>query len=105
MCSDEGSGPPFQVQVHRPGDLSKVGASQIESRAPEQGEVQVAIRYAGLNFRDVLRALGTFPAEWSSELLLGDEAAGVSLFDPSFALRRREVGPEARQKCFGDTGG
>jgi malonyl CoA-acyl carrier protein transacylase len=43
-------------------------------RRPAAGEVEVAILAAGLNFRDVLNALGQYPGEAG---LLGFEAAGT----------------------------
>ncbi|WP_411104780.1 type I polyketide synthase [Streptomyces sp. cmx-4-9] len=51
-------------------------------------EVRIGIRAAGLNFRDVLIALGTYPGEAP----LGSEAAGVVL----------EVGAEVRDLAPGD---
>ena len=68
---------PIQVVVGRRGDLSSLHLRPARSRAPGPGEVRVKIRFAALNFRDVLRALGTFPAEDERGLLLGDEGAGV----------------------------
>ncbi|CCG40385.1 type I polyketide synthase [Magnetospirillum molischianum] len=43
-------------------------------RAPQENEVEVAIVAAGLNFRDVLNALGQYPGEAG---LLGFEATGT----------------------------
>ena len=51
--------------------------------------VRVTVRAAGLNFRDVLNALGMYPGEAG---LLGSEAAGVVL----------EVGPEVTDLRPGD---
>ncbi len=53
------------------------------------GEVRVAVRAAGLNFRDVLIALGMYPEEHT---VLGGEGAGVVL----------EVGSEVRDLAVGD---
>ncbi|KOV67028.1 alcohol dehydrogenase catalytic domain-containing protein, partial [Streptomyces sp. MMG1121] len=44
-------------------------------RALAAGEVRIAVRAAGLNFRDVLIALGMYPGEAS----MGIEGAGVVL--------------------------
>ena len=44
------------------------------SRPLAAGEVRVAVRAAGLNFRDVLNALGMYPGEAGA---LGSEAAGL----------------------------
>ncbi|WP_190127046.1 type I polyketide synthase, partial [Streptomyces inusitatus] len=48
-----------------------------ESQAPlEPGQVRVAVRAAGLNFRDVLNALGMYPGDPG---LMGSEGAGIVL--------------------------
>jgi mycoketide-CoA synthase len=60
-----------------------------EALAPlAAGEVRIGVRAAGLNFRDVLVALGAYPGE----ARLGGECAGVVL----------EVGPEVAQLTVGD---
>ncbi|HWY18788.1 MAG TPA: SDR family NAD(P)-dependent oxidoreductase, partial [Solirubrobacteraceae bacterium] len=58
-------------------------------RALQAGEVRVAVRAAGLNFRDVLIALEMYPAR---DALIGGEGAGVVL----------EVGPGVRGLAAGD---
>ena len=52
------------------------------------GEVRVAVRAAGVNFRDVLAALGMYPGE----VAIGGEGAGVVL----------EVGPGVEDLAVGD---
>ncbi|WP_234314143.1 type I polyketide synthase, partial [Streptomyces sp. NBRC 109706] len=52
--------------------LALVPAPEV-SHGLAAGEVRVAVRAAGLNFRDVLMGLGMYPGE----VLLGSEAAGV----------------------------
>ncbi|WP_209469163.1 type I polyketide synthase, partial [Streptomyces iranensis] len=68
-------------------DLALVPTDTAE-RPLRPGEVRIAVRAAGLNFRDVLIALGTYPGEG----LMGGEAAGVVL----------EVGPEVHDLTPGD---
>ncbi len=46
-------------------------------RAPGRGEVEIRVLAASLNFRDVLKALGAYPAGGDEPLTLGDECAGV----------------------------
>ncbi|MFD8525623.1 beta-ketoacyl synthase N-terminal-like domain-containing protein, partial [Streptomyces capillispiralis] len=58
-------------------------------RAPEGRQVRLAVRAAGLNFRDVLNALGMYPGEAG---LLGAEAVGVVT----------ETGPEVTGLRAGD---
>ncbi|KOV64276.1 alcohol dehydrogenase catalytic domain-containing protein, partial [Streptomyces sp. MMG1121] len=57
-------------------------------RALAAGEVRIAVRAAGLNFRDVLIALGMYPGEAP----LGSEGAGVVV----------EVGSGVVDLCPGD---
>jgi mycoketide-CoA synthase len=71
---------PWRLDVTEPGTLESLAL--VSSAAPQPlgpGEVRVAIHAAGLNFRDVLIALGLYPGEAS----VGSEAAGTVL----------EVGP------------
>jgi NADPH:quinone reductase-like Zn-dependent oxidoreductase len=56
--------------------------------ALEAGQVRVAVRAAGMNFRDVLNVLGMYPGE----VELGGEAAGVVV----------EVGPGVSKPAVGD---
>ncbi len=68
-------------------DLAVVAAP--EAMAPlGVGEVRVGVRAAGLNFRDVLIALGMYPGTAN----VGSEGAGVVL----------EVGPGVEGLCVGD---
>ncbi|MER7765057.1 type I polyketide synthase [Streptomyces sp. NPDC097619] len=67
-------GVPWRLSVARKGSLD--GLALVPSDAGRDlapGEVRIAVRAAGLNFRDVLLALGTYPGEAP----LGSEAAGV----------------------------
>lgn len=49
----------------------------MEARAPGAGEVEIQVQYAAVNFRDVLKCLGLYPADSPEELVLGDECAGM----------------------------
>ncbi|MEV8634245.1 SDR family NAD(P)-dependent oxidoreductase [Streptosporangium sp. NPDC051023] len=68
--------------------LALVADPAVAAPAPH-GCVRVAIRAAGLNFRDVLNALGMYPGDAG---LLGNEGAGVVL----------EVGPGVTDLAPGD---
>ena len=71
------------------GSLSHFAPAEIAApeTAPGPGEVRVEVRAAGMNFRDVLNALGMVPAPW-----LGLELAGVVL----------DVGEGVHSVCVGD---
>nr|WP_051386360.1 SDR family NAD(P)-dependent oxidoreductase [Actinokineospora inagensis] len=53
--------------------LDEVSPTPVDEAAPGPGEVEIDIRAAGLNFRDVLLALGNYPGLGQ----MGAEAAGV----------------------------
>jgi hypothetical protein len=80
----------WHVEAGSSGTLEELAlAPSLRAEAPlEAGEVRVAVRAAGLNFRDVLIALGMYPGEAP----LGSEAAGVVL----------EVGPGVEDLAVGD---
>ena len=50
-----------------------VRLAPLEVRAPGAGEVAIAVEFAGLNFRDVLGAIGRYPGEL---VALGGECSG-----------------------------
>ena len=56
--------PPIPASCLRPpqsGDLSQLVFAQAARRAPAPGEVEIRVTASGLNFRDVLCALGVYP--------------------------------------------
>lgn len=74
----------FQVKTTRAGILENLTLQPLQRRQPEPGEVEIQVRAAGLNFRDVLNALGMleeYAAELGidsvTELPFGGECAGV----------------------------
>lgn len=64
-----------------PGSLDALRWSSRARRAPEEGEVELRVEAAGLNFRDVMFAMGILPDEalenGFSGATVGMEAAGV----------------------------
>ncbi|MCF2527159.1 SDR family NAD(P)-dependent oxidoreductase [Yinghuangia soli] len=80
----------WRIDTLAPGSLDSVGAVPApEAEAPlGAGEVRIAVRAAGLNFRDVLIALGVYPGT----ARIGAEAAGVVA----------EVGPDVTRFGVGD---
>ncbi|MEU9480195.1 type I polyketide synthase [Streptomyces sp. NPDC048191] len=67
--------PYWRLAVTRPGTLDNLALLPAPAAAAplEPGQVRIAVRAAGLNFRDVLIALGMYPGEAA----LGGEGAGV----------------------------
>ncbi|KJS61073.1 hypothetical protein VM95_17515, partial [Streptomyces rubellomurinus] len=66
----------WRLAITRKGSLENLAIVPSEAGRPlGAGEVRIGVRAAGLNFRDVLIALGMYPGEAP----LGSEAAGVVL--------------------------
>ena len=77
---DSGSGEdilPFRLEIPTPGILENL--TLRETTQPELGPRDVRIRVAavGMNFRDVMKALGMYPGDSPDLKWLGDECAGT----------------------------
>ena len=81
--------PPVQVMIRERGELGNLQVCPMERRPPGPGEVEVRVGATGLNFRDVMNALGTYPGDAGP---LGDECSGVV----------RAVGPGVEELLPGD---
>ncbi|MGW6982529.1 SDR family NAD(P)-dependent oxidoreductase [Streptomyces sp. NPDC054932] len=69
-------GSPFRLEAARLGVLDDLNLRPMKRRPPGPGEVEVEVRTAALNFRDVMKALGIYPRESPDNWILGDECAG-----------------------------
>ena len=65
---------PVELAISARGILENLGLRPIERRVPGAGEVEIQVLATGLNFRDVLNALGMYPGDPGP---LGNECAGV----------------------------
>jgi acyl transferase domain-containing protein/NADPH:quinone reductase-like Zn-dependent oxidoreductase/acyl carrier protein len=79
-----------RLEVLRPGTLDGIGLRPMEPSRIEADEVRLRVLAAGLNFRDVLLALGMYPG---GGIPLGAECAGIVT----------EVGAEVSEFAVGDT--
>ncbi|MEV6182862.1 SDR family NAD(P)-dependent oxidoreductase [Streptomyces sp. NPDC052015] len=79
----------WRLDVTTPGTLEALELLPLAQEEPlAEGEVRIAVRAAGLNFRDVMIALGMYP----DRALIGSEGAGVVL----------DVGPGVTDLAPGD---
>jgi len=81
---------PSRLICRTVGNLDTLAFEPVAVASPGPGEVRVAVRAAGLNFKDVLHALGAL--ELTSESAFGFDAAGVVT----------EVGAGVRSLATGD---
>jgi acyl transferase domain-containing protein/NADPH:quinone reductase-like Zn-dependent oxidoreductase/acyl carrier protein/short-subunit dehydrogenase len=82
--------------IERQGTLDGLAWRTVARRAPADDEVEIAVAAAGLNFRDVMWALGLLPEE-----ALEDGFAGATLGMECSGVVTR-VGPGARRFRVGD---
>ncbi|MDS1272679.1 SDR family NAD(P)-dependent oxidoreductase, partial [Lipingzhangella sp. LS1_29] len=63
----------WRLEIAEPGTLERLSLATVEQRPLEAGQVRLEVRAAGVNFRDVLIALGEYP----EPAPLGAEVAGI----------------------------
>jgi acyl transferase domain-containing protein/NADPH:quinone reductase-like Zn-dependent oxidoreductase/acyl carrier protein/NADP-dependent 3-hydroxy acid dehydrogenase YdfG len=80
---------PVQLSIPERGTLGNLQLVPRPRQAPAAGQVEIEVRAAGLNFRDVLNALGRYPGDPGDP---GLECAGVVT----------AVGPGVSQPAVGD---
>jgi acyl transferase domain-containing protein/acyl carrier protein len=68
---------PFRLQTKKAGILTNLSLNEIQRRPPGPDEIEIRVRAGGINFRDVLKALGTYPGAPIDRLWFGDDVAGT----------------------------
>lgn len=81
--------PMVRLEIPVRGALDNLTLQPAPRRRPGPGEVEIRVRATGLNFRDILNALGMYPGDPGP---LGDECAGEIV----------AVGPEVKNLRPGD---
>ena len=66
-----------RITVTQPGNLNSLQPCEFELSSPRAGEVRIDVVAAGLNFRDVLSALGQLPVKGDSDPRIGSECSGI----------------------------
>ena len=67
----------FQVQVTTPGILDGLALKPVLRKPPKAGEVEIAIKATGLNFMNVMSAMGICPGYVNGVGPLGIECSGL----------------------------
>jgi acyl transferase domain-containing protein/NADPH:quinone reductase-like Zn-dependent oxidoreductase/thioesterase domain-containing protein/acyl carrier protein len=70
-------GQPFQLRITKAGSLDALRLLPVDREPPSAGQVEIKVHAAGLNFSDVLKALGLYPGIKDVIVPLGIEASGV----------------------------
>ncbi|BBJ38723.1 hypothetical protein SSPO_014410 [Streptomyces antimycoticus] len=100
-CGTDG----FRLRAGRLGDLGSLEFTTTPRRRPGPGEVELRVLAAGLNFRDVLTAMGLLPGDENIRYRLGFECAGeVSAVGPGVDHLRagdRVVAADVHGGAFG----
>jgi acyl transferase domain-containing protein/NADPH:quinone reductase-like Zn-dependent oxidoreductase/NADP-dependent 3-hydroxy acid dehydrogenase YdfG/SAM-dependent methyltransferase/acyl carrier protein len=68
---------PFQLEAARPGSLESLRLREVRRSRPRPGEVEIEIRAAGVNFRDVMKAMGLYLDRLGEAYRFGEECAGT----------------------------
>jgi acyl transferase domain-containing protein/acyl carrier protein len=66
---------PFRVEIPTPGVLDHLTRRPLRREAPGAGQVEIEVIAAGLNFNDVLKAMGMYPGA-EGNVPLGSECSG-----------------------------
>ncbi len=68
---------PLRLETQERGHLESLRFTPFAVPVCEPGQVLVDVKAAGMNFRDVLKALGLYPGEAPDARIFGDEIAGI----------------------------
>jgi len=92
-------GEPFALKLTKYGVLDNLTIKSIDRRAPQSKEIEIAVLATGLNFRDVLRALGMLQ-EYEKEI--GIESEEDVTFGFECAGKVVAIGPDVEGFAVGD---
>ncbi len=72
------AGQNYALEIDQPGVLDHLTLRATSRRAPGRGEIEIQVKAAGLNFLDVMKAMGVYPGlDPNAAIALGGECAGV----------------------------
>jgi myxalamid-type polyketide synthase MxaB len=82
---------PYRLEIDQPGVLKNLGLHPVERRPPGPGEVEIRVHVTGLNFRDVLNALGKLsgPIGWECSgtiVACGEGVTDLAIGDAVMAM-------------------
>ncbi|WP_415823617.1 SDR family NAD(P)-dependent oxidoreductase, partial [Mycobacterium basiliense] len=69
-------GPAVRLEIDQPGRLDALTVHQVKRPRPQGDQVEVRVVAAGLNFSDVLKAMGVYPGLDGAAPVIGGECVG-----------------------------
>jgi acyl transferase domain-containing protein/NADPH:quinone reductase-like Zn-dependent oxidoreductase/aryl carrier-like protein len=88
----------YRWTISRPGNLDHLTPHVVPRQAPPAGHVEIEVVAAGLNFSDVMKALGIYPGLGQGPIPLGAECSGrITAVGPPLSPReegRFRIGDE-----------
>ncbi len=68
----------YRLEIDKPGILDELALRATVRSQPQAGEIEIQVKAAGLNFIDIMRAMGIYPGlDPHAPVALGGECAGV----------------------------
>ena len=67
----------YRLQIDTPGILTNLSLNETSRREPGPGEIEVSVKAGGINFRDVMKALGMYPGNPIDVRWFGDDFSGT----------------------------
>ncbi|OBA59287.1 polyketide synthase [Mycobacterium sp. 1100029.7] len=71
------TGAAVRLQIDQPGRLDELKLEAAKRISPSDGQVEVRVLAAGLNFSDVLKAMGVYPGLDGAPPVIGGECVGI----------------------------
>ena len=68
---------PFKLEISSPGVLTNLSLNETIRCSPDPDQVEVQIKAGGINFRDVMKALGMYPGNPIDLKWFGDDFSGT----------------------------
>lgn len=66
----------YRLEIVTPGSLNDLIVQRTVRRQPREGEIEIEVSAAGVNFSDVLKAMGLYPGLAEGPIPLGAECSG-----------------------------
>ncbi len=73
----DGSVLPYRLEIDKPGVLQNLALCETPRIDPGPGEIEIQVKAGGINFRDVMKALGMYPGNPVDIRWFGDDVSGT----------------------------